>query len=512
MFKSKKRGFEGKQPRVKEDAIIKFNIAGSGIPSSATVLNAQMKMYYYGTGGSVWVDRWLQAHQILVNWAEAQATSVNRLTGTAWNVAYVGLNDIDAKSSYESTLLFYLVGGQQVYGWKSWDLTSLTQKWVSGTATNYGVVLWATNETTDGKDLRFYSSEAVAPNDVNRPKLEIIYSQHAKTVYFLKDHLGSVRATVQDTVGAPVRGYDDYDPWGYILAGRSLASSILPTTTKNRFTGKERDDEFGVNWDYFGTRYYDAQIGRWLVRDPLAEKYPSYSPFVYTNNNPIRYFDPNGAYTVSSQVLFGSVYASARRTTYDEATWTELSGFVPFIGPIIPLSIKYGLGDPSYPLSKDDFGMLAAELAIGRAGGKIATVADISGWESLLLGGVFDAGKAALGGASLLDAAQNIAIGLDEITFEIASSINVGGAKFGDLGGFGNNTFTLGRELTKGKSAGEAKDFLEKNLSKISEKLKSIAATNKWNLSKRRDRDALRKYLRENRAELEEELGFEFIE
>jgi hypothetical protein len=158
------------------------------------------------------VDRWLQAHQILVNWNEAQATSVNRLTSTPWNVAYVGLNDIDAKSGYESTLLFYLVDGQQVYGWKNWDLTGLTQKWVNGTATNYGVVLWATNETTDAKDLRFYSSEAAAPNDVNRPYLQVTYSTTAKTVYFLKDHLGSIRATVQDSTGVPVRGYDDYDP------------------------------------------------------------------------------------------------------------------------------------------------------------------------------------------------------------------------------------------------------------------------------------------------------------
>ncbi|MGH7450609.1 MAG: DNRLRE domain-containing protein, partial [bacterium] len=45
--------------------------------------------------------------------------------------------------------------------WKSWNLTDLTQKWVNGTATNYGVILWATNEDVNGYNLRFYSSEAV---------------------------------------------------------------------------------------------------------------------------------------------------------------------------------------------------------------------------------------------------------------------------------------------------------------------------------------------------------------
>jgi len=276
----------------KKRTLIKFDIAS--VPSSATVLNGQMKLYYYtansGTGGS-WVDRWVQAHQVLVNWNEAQATKDNRLTGTLWNVAYVGLNDIDAKSGYESTVLFQQ---SQFPTWKTWDLTSLTQKWVNLTASNYGIVLWATNEATDGYHFEFYSSETTPPNDIYRPKLEIIYSQQAKTVYFLKDHLGSIRATVQDTVGAPVRGYDDYDPWGYILAGRSLASSILPTTTRNKFTEKEWDDEFGLNWYDAAFRDYDPQIGRWLSVDPLAAKYPSLSPYSYAANNPLLFVDANG--------------------------------------------------------------------------------------------------------------------------------------------------------------------------------------------------------------------------
>ena len=83
-------------------------------------------------------------------------------------------------------------------------------KLFSNAAANNGVMLWAENEDTDGYDLRFYSSETA--NSVDRPYLEVTWSQTAKTVYFLKDHLGSIRATVDET-GAVV-GYDDYDPWG----------------------------------------------------------------------------------------------------------------------------------------------------------------------------------------------------------------------------------------------------------------------------------------------------------
>ncbi|MCK6563055.1 hypothetical protein L6R21_28030, partial [bacterium] len=73
--------------------------------------------------------------------------------------------------------------------------------------------MWATNEDVNSYDLRFYSSE----NETKPPELMIIWSNQPKTVYFLKDHLGSVRATVLGSAGAPVVAFDDYDPWGYIL-------------------------------------------------------------------------------------------------------------------------------------------------------------------------------------------------------------------------------------------------------------------------------------------------------
>ncbi|MBD3339543.1 MAG: hypothetical protein GF353_10565, partial [Candidatus Lokiarchaeota archaeon] len=43
-----------------------------------------------------------------------------------------------------------------------------------------------------------------------------------------------------------------------------------------KFTGKERDD--GSNYDYFGVRYYDSSIGRWMAPDPSNQYH---SPFVY---------------------------------------------------------------------------------------------------------------------------------------------------------------------------------------------------------------------------------------
>ena len=58
-------------------------------------------------------------------------------------------------------------------------------------------------------------------------------------------------------------------------------------------TGKERDSETGFS--YFGARYYDSDIlTGWLSVDPMADKYPSLSPYAYCGWNPVKLVDPDG--------------------------------------------------------------------------------------------------------------------------------------------------------------------------------------------------------------------------
>jgi RHS repeat-associated protein len=59
-----------------------------------------------------------------------------------------------------------------------------------------------------------------------------------------------------------------------------------------RFTGKEKDSESG--YYYFGARYFMPTLSIWNSVDPMADKYPSLSPYNYCAWNPMKLVDPDG--------------------------------------------------------------------------------------------------------------------------------------------------------------------------------------------------------------------------
>jgi RHS repeat-associated protein len=85
----------------------------------------------------------------------------------------------------------------------------------------------------------------------------------------------------------------DYSAFGAPLAGRTSNSPGY----KYGFNGVEKDAEMhggdGSSYD-FGARMYDARVGRFLSVDPLLDKSPSYSAYLFAGNKPINHIDKNG--------------------------------------------------------------------------------------------------------------------------------------------------------------------------------------------------------------------------
>jgi RHS repeat-associated protein len=109
------------------------------------------------------------------------------------------------------------------------------------------------------------------------------------TLYFLlTDHLGNTAITATSSGGryAELRYY----PWG----GTRYTYGTTPTSY--RYTG-QREAEVGLY--YYGARFYDPQLGRFVSSDtiiPQQQGSQAWDRYAGMNNNPLRYTDPSGHY------------------------------------------------------------------------------------------------------------------------------------------------------------------------------------------------------------------------
>ena len=87
-----------------------------------------------------------------------------------------------------------------------------------------------------------------------------------------------------------------YDPYGLDLAGLSHSSPGLKSLNQYSWNGKEKQAEFGLNWHDHGWRFYDPQLGRWVVVDPEAEEgdQEGWTTYQFGLNNAVRYNDLDG--------------------------------------------------------------------------------------------------------------------------------------------------------------------------------------------------------------------------
>jgi RHS repeat-associated protein len=88
-----------------------------------------------------------------------------------------------------------------------------------------------------------------------------------------------------DTAGAVVQSLA-YDPFGFTVYSGGVSEP------SNQYTGQKKD---GSGLYYYGARYYDPELGRFISPDRLLVD--GLNRYAYCKNNPIKYIDPTGKYT-----------------------------------------------------------------------------------------------------------------------------------------------------------------------------------------------------------------------
>jgi RHS repeat-associated protein len=165
-----------------------------------------------------------------------------------------------------------------------------------------------------------------------------------KYEYAMKDHLGNTRLMFSDrngdgliqtssaTQSTEVTQEQHYYAFGMQMEGPWLNNTSI-VDNRYQYNGKELNEDFGLNWNDYGARFYDATLGRWNTVEPLAEQFYPLSPYNYVLNNPIVCVDPDGKLPVP--VIAGLVcaagglaYGLATGKSWKETAALTVGGFV----------------------------------------------------------------------------------------------------------------------------------------------------------------------------------------
>ncbi|ODN43686.1 RHS repeat domain-containing protein [Piscirickettsia litoralis] len=218
------------------------------------------------------------------------------------------------------------------------------------------------------------------------------------TVYLHNDLLGSpLQETRQDKSFVFNQG-QVY--WGY--GQEALDTSKDRPSEHVGFTGKLHDDATGLS--YYGARYYDPAIGRFMSVDPhpVEPTLPiTFNRYAYAADNPLKYTDPDGKFfanpmTMIVEGLFGMVSGGI-------AGWAENG----IDGAIVGAGVGTVTALVANPLSAGAAARVAAAGAGKIAQATISAAVDI---EAGTAGGVVQ-GKLNTGKTDVLGAVEGAVIG-----------------------------------------------------------------------------------------------------
>lgn len=154
-----------------------------------------------------------------------------------------------------------------------------------------------------GRSGRYVRVQLAGDNWLHMAEVEVLAGTASGegVKWLVQDHLGSTRMVVDRSGSLAGITRHDFAPFGEELSAgiRSEALGYGADSVRQKFTGKERDNETGL--DYFGARYFASVQGRFTSVDPLwinAKRLVDpqrLNLFSYVRNNPLKFIDPDGA-------------------------------------------------------------------------------------------------------------------------------------------------------------------------------------------------------------------------
>lgn len=109
--------------------------------------------------------------------------------------------------------------------------------------------------------------------------------------------------------------FTDYYPFGSPMPGRNSNSADY----RFGFNGQEMDNEISGEGNSleFKYRIYDSRLGRFLSIDPLAKKFPWWTPYQFAGNMPIQFKELEGAEPQEGDLNFNNNIVFCNKTTVD---------------------------------------------------------------------------------------------------------------------------------------------------------------------------------------------------
>lgn len=278
--------------------------------------------------------------------------------------------------------------------------------------------------------------------------------------YFICDHLRSVR-TVLDGQGL-VTATVDYDPFG-------SPNVVGASSFRYSFSGREFDEVAAAY--YFGARYYDPRLKRFLTPDDqlggrLLDR-DTYNNYAYVLNNPLGFVDRTGHswWEFAAQVTLDTLMVTA-----GVAAVAVTGGGANMVGSML---IGAGIGGLAYDVKQASAGNGAhvgwnnwgIQLGIGAATGLLTGGVSVGASSLLETAGSVGLAKIALtagimavagAGTSMAGTVANDAISGNSLTSGLGMA-GISGGVAGLLGGAGSSIFASGlSEAQMGEEAASA--------------------------------------------------------